>query len=641
MPIFPVRDLAQKGVLRDPSPYQLDLNAWSNGKGVRFHANKVQSAPAFKIVDAAGALTDEPTFVTSYEPLTGYDAIFVTASDGRIWKFQNQSYAEVTASNAICVAPTMTLQGSGYAVPPAAGPTVTFSAATGTGAVTATGTAIVDAGGQVTGIMVTNPGWYPTGVAPTITIAAPGAGTTATATCVLGPVLATDPRAWTSTILGTVIYMNRPDRAPQWWNAQSANWSSLPNMECAWTCRSLRAFGDYMIALNVTKPTTFTDPYTGVIQNGGVMSNLFKWSDLTFAGQTPPDWDPDNPASSAGENPLEQLQTPIVDGAPLRNVFCVYSEQEVVVVEQTGTQAVFSFNYQFTKNTGLIAPNCVVEVDGVHYCFGPTDIYKHDGVTKVSIVDKRNRETIYRNLNKSLSEVCFVQYFPNLDSILFAYNTGDTNAAFQGADRCNFGALYDVANDTWGFVDLPNVSAATMANMDTVYAWSSLPAASTWGTIGGSWYDQQNTFVKSPVMVSAALSGLITAHRLCLYDFITNGNKACNYVAELNPGSFVERTGISLDQLGSDLRTYKRIRRVFPQVTVAQPGALIQVQIGYSNTPSGAVTWGSPISFDPEADYKVDTLTGGRYLAIRFSVSAPSDYEVAGFDCEVTDGGRR
>jgi hypothetical protein len=604
---------------------------------VRFHANKVQSAPVFKV--AQDSLTDEPLHVTSYEPTSGYDAVFVVGSDGRVFKFQNQTYSEVTASKAICQAVTMTLQGSGYN--PAALPNVTFSAATGSGAITATGTAVVDVAGQVTGIIITNPGWYPTGTAPTITIAAPTSGTTATATCVLGPPLASDPRAWTSTILGDVIYLNRPDRAPQWWNQQSANWSGLPNQECPWTARSLRSFGDFLIALNVTKPSTFTDPFTGIVQNGGSMTNLFKWSDLTFAGQTPPDWDPDNPASSAGENPLEQLTTPIVDGAPLRNVFCVYSEQEIVVVEQTGAQSVFSFNYQFTKNTGLIAPNCVVEVDGVHYCFGPTDIYKHDGVSKVSIVDKRNRETIYRNLNKSLSEVCFVQYFPNLDSILFAYNTGDTNATFQGADRCNFGALYDVANDTWSFVDLPNVSAATMANMDTVYTWQSLPAGTTWATMGGSWYDQQNTFVKSPVMVSSQLAGMITNHRLCLYDFITNGNKACNYVPELNPGSFVERTGISLDSLGSDLRTYKRIRRVFPQVTVAQPGALIQVQIGYSNTPSGQVTWGAPIPFDPEADYKVDTITGGRYLAIRFTVSAPSDFEVAGFDCDVSDGGKR
>lgn len=53
MPIFPVRDLAQKGILRDPSPYQLDLNAWSNRKGVRFHANKVQSGPILRAAQDA------------------------------------------------------------------------------------------------------------------------------------------------------------------------------------------------------------------------------------------------------------------------------------------------------------------------------------------------------------------------------------------------------------------------------------------------------------------------------------------------------------------------------------------------------------------------------------------------------------
>lgn len=636
-PIFPVRELAQKGILKDPSPYQLDLNAWSDGKGIRCHANKIQSAPVFRV--AQDALETPPQHVTFFEPSTGYDAVFSVDTTGRIWKFQNQSFSEVSASDAVCQRPTITVQGSGYVV--GTPPTVTFSAATGTGAITATGTAVVDTTGQVTDIIITNPGWYPTGTAPTITIAAPTSGVTATATCVLGPPTGTDPRAWTSTTMGQVLYVNRPDRAPQWWNQQSANWSALPMQECAWTCRSLRAFGDYLIALNVTKPNTFTAPFTGQQTAGGTMPSLFKWSDVTLAGQTPPDWDPTNPATSAGENPLEQFTTPIVDGAPLRNVFAVYSENEVCIVEQTGQQSVFSFNYQFTKNAGLIAPNCVVEVDGVHYCFGPTDIYKHDGVEKVSIVDKRNRETIFRNLNKTLSEVCFVFYMPNLDSILFAYNTGDPNAVFKGADRCNYGAVYDIPNDTWSFVDLPNVSSGCMANLDTVYTWSSVPAGSTWANIGGSWYDQENTFVKSPVMVSGALTGKITNNRLCAYDFVTTGNRTYVYLPEINTPAFVERTGISLDTLGSNLTTYKRLRRIFPQLFVYQPGATMLVQIGYSNTPSGAVTWGPSIPFDPVADYKVDTITGGRYLAVRFTVNVPSDFEIAGFDCDVSEGGRR
>lgn len=73
---------------------------------------------------------------------------------------------------------TITAGGSGYTT----APMVTFSAPTGTNGVTATGTAVISTGGAVTGITITNPGAYPDQPAPTITIAAPSSGTTATAT---------------------------------------------------------------------------------------------------------------------------------------------------------------------------------------------------------------------------------------------------------------------------------------------------------------------------------------------------------------------------------------------------------------------------------------------------------------------------
>jgi hypothetical protein len=433
--------------------------------------------------------------------------------------------------------------------------------------------------------------------------------------------------------------MNHPSRQPEWFGPQSNAFANLPNMEAAWTCRSMRAFGDYLIALNVNKPSTWTSPYTGLTSTGGSFPNMFKWSDVTLDGQVPGSWDPDNPTTSAGENPLEQLTSPIVDGLAMRNLFVIYSETEIWCAQQTGTQSVFQWEQLF-GNGGVIAPNCVAEVDGVHYVFGPTDIYKHDGTTKVSIVDKRNRETIYRNLNVAASEAYFVQYIPHLDSILFAYQTGDTTQSYQGSTRCNVGMLYDIAGDTCTFIDLPNVSGFTMANCDTVYTAASIPTTYNGTNFGGSYYDQLNTFRRSAVAVSCTLTGYLTQNRLLGYDFMSTGWLSFAYEPECNTPAFVERTGISLDSLGSDLTTYKRLRRVFPLVEIFNSVPIL-VQIGYANTSAGVVTWGAPVSFDPTKQYKVDTITGGRYLAIRFTVPTPVDFAIAGFDCDVSDGGRR
>lgn len=553
MPTVPIRGLAAKGILRDPADYELDLDAWSNGANMRFHANKAERAPIWRIVQ--DALPEAASFCVGLEPTgEGYDSIMVHGADGRIWQYGAGTFSEVTED----------------------------------------------------------------GHTPT-----------------------SDPRAVTGTYLAGVLYINRPDAAPRYFGPTSTKFAPLPNMETTWTCRSLRAFGDFLIAMNVTKPLSFTDPYTGTLQVGGAFPTMFKASDLAFAGQVPGSWDPDDPSKNTVENILEELTTGIVDGLPMRNIFVIYSEDQIWAAEQTGDQSVFAFQKLFAEG-GLIAPNCVVEVDGIHYVFGPKDIYRHDGVKKESIIDKRNKSTVYRWLNKKLSEVCFVSYMPEFDSIVFGFNSGDPNARFTSAqcDRCNVGAVYDITADTWSFIDLPNVASMTSANVDTIFTYASLGDEVTYENVGGSYYNQDDTFVKHPVAVSGAVSGLFTESRVLAYDFADKGSLTLPAAPECIARPFVERTGMALDQLGSDLTTYKKVRRLFPLVGTFS-NSKIKIEVGGSDTPSGPVTWAPAVMFDPSTSYKVDVMKGGRYLAIRFSIDTLNDFEIAGYDLDVSNSGRR
>lgn len=552
MPIVPVRGLAEKGILADPSPYQLDLNAWSAGSNVRFHANKAEKAPIYRVV--LDTLVDAPVHLSGLQPTSGYDSVIIATDDFRIFKYGSGTLTDIT----------------------------------------------------------------PTG----------------------GYVPSSDPRSYTSTFLGDVLYFNRPERAPAYYiDGTSSEFAPLPNMETTWTCRSLRAYGDYLIALNVTYPSTYVDPHTGLTITGGAKPTMFKWSDLALIGQVPGSWDPFDPTKNTGENPLEELTTPIVDGLPMRETFIIYSETQVWSAQQNGGASIFTFRKVFNEG-GMLSPNCGVEVDGVHYVFGPKDIYKHDGVQKVSIVDKRNKNFIYRNLNKQKAEVAFVSYWPQYNSIVFAYNSGEHTAAFPNTTYCNFGAVYDLSADTWSFVDLPNVASFTQANLDNILTYASVPAAYTYENIGGTYYDQDNTYVKHVVSCSAIQSGLFTKDRLTAYDFFDKGALAYPYEPEINAPAFLERTGIALDSLGSDLTTWKKVRRIFPLVTTFN-GASLLIEVGGSATPSGPVTYSDPVSFDPATQYKVDGIKGGRYLALRFTGSTADDFEIAGYDLDVIDGGRR
>ena len=61
-------------------------------------------------------------------------------------------------------------------------PTITIAAPTGTGGIQATATAQIDTSGALTGITITNPGYYPAQPAPTATLSAASTGTSPTLT---------------------------------------------------------------------------------------------------------------------------------------------------------------------------------------------------------------------------------------------------------------------------------------------------------------------------------------------------------------------------------------------------------------------------------------------------------------------------
>lgn len=621
MSLVQFRGFAGKGIIKDPAPYQLGLDAFSGGANVRFHANRAEAAPVFKT--AANNITPYPFFVAPNSPASSAVSSFLMADDGSVEQLSSGLTQTITPPYLLF--PSVAIGGAGYleGSPPA----VTVSPpATGTSATAVTS---VNSAGQVVNIVIVDPGSGYTS-APTLTIAAPpGTATSpvqATATCVwaaVTPAVNTSTAA-TSTALGDVTFLNRPDLFPMYYGPSSTTLQMLPDWRQDWSCRSLRSYGDYLIAMNVTKTT-------------GTVAQMVKWSDLTLAGQPPMSWDANDLTTSAGENVLEDLDTPLVDGAPLRSVFILYSQDSIYEMAQNGTSLIFNFSRLFGDG-GLIAPNCVAEVDGIHYCFGASDIYQHDGVSKSSIVDIRNRDYVFNNIDHAKTERFFVYYSQQLKCVFFCYVDISGDAAFQGTDYPNRAAVYDITAQTWSFIDLPNCVSAYTLSVDAGVRWSSLPNAQTWSTWTGTWAQQNGQFTETPVFASRAFSGLFTASRLLAYDFITKGiQEGMTANPEVNAPAVLERTGVDLDTEGSDLTTYKMVRRVYPLVS----GGPVLVQFGAAQTPSGAVSWSPTITYDPVTQYKIDFRKGGRYLAFRVTAPLLTDFSVAGFDADITSAGRR
>ncbi|MCE2576865.1 hypothetical protein [Komagataeibacter sp. FNDCR2] len=446
-------------------------------------------------------------------------------------------------------------------------------------------------------------------------------------------------RQFTAAYLGDVIYINREDMGVRYYATTSQTFAPLPNTDGTWTCAVLRPYQDFLVALNVTK----TDASTGVQT---IYPKMVKWSDVTLDGQVPGNWDATqtiNPSTLAGENIMAEMDGPIVDGMSLKSNFIIYGRNEAWAMAFTG-EGTYPFTFErILGSGGAIGRNCVVEVESLHYVFGTTDIYCHDGITSKSLAQDRIRNFVYSDMDQSALETFFVTHVENTKEILFCYRSSTSSIA--GA-YCNRAVSYNYVEDTWSIIDLPNVTCGysmhymgfTIWGTDATTPWTDDPA--------GTWENDAGAYAPLSLFGSCeAPSAGPTQDRVLAYDAIINPVLNLSMPSDANYPAYLERKGITLDikQAWMDnapLASCKQLRRVLPLTDMAT-GDGISISVGGSMTPALDVTYGASVLFNPVTQYQFNTRVNGRFLAIRVDASATTDFNVTGFDLDLTGWGTR
>ena len=435
--------------------------------------------------------------------------------------------------------------------------------------------------------------------------------------------------AFTNTDLGGLVYLNRKSNVPLYKSSVSSTFATLPAWDSTWRCGSLRAYKDFLIALDVRK---------GAVE----YPSLVKWSDITPFGAPPPSWDHTVTTNSAGENIINQMRGKLIDGEVLRDTFMLYSENEVWAMSYIGGDFIFDFRKRF-DDLGIISSNCVVEVDGQHFVFTGNDIIAHDGSSKRSIVHGRNKNFIFQSLNPDRKSLCFVSHNPKLNEIHFCYPSRDRLCGFnETALGCNRAAVYNYRRDNWTFYDLPNVTAATYAGVSSGLNYGS-PEVVTYETMGGSYVSTGTTSDRFQLYASAKDTAQnITKSRIVGMDIIVGSTLPRPIVTELVRDAFAERVGIDLDEDGAEISSYKSILKVYPQVAVS--GGLtdsISFQFGANDVSGIEPIWDEVQAFTPTVNYQLSLRKAGRYLAHRIRRSGVYDFAYSGFDATITKRGRQ
>lgn len=431
----------------------------------------------------------------------------------------------------------------------------------------------------------------------------------------------------TTTYLSEVVYVNRPDVGIRGLLPTSTNFAMLPNKDSEWTCDVLRGYQSLLIALSVTKA-------------GAKYPNLVKWSNLALAGKFPSDWDATqekNPSTMAGENPLADMATPIMDGLSLKNDFLIYGQSEIWAATFTGDG---TYPLAFRKlfgDQGALAANCVCEVEGLHYVFAANSIYRHDGATIDPL--KGVSDYVFREKYKGDGDPAFVSYDARNEVVRFCYKTTEATGAF-----CNKAAVYAYRDGTWSFVDLPNSSAEAYGSISQAPDWQALPGT-TWQddlNAGLAWDSDVPAF--KPIALAASVDPLRESKSYVLaYDQISGGDYSGEIVEALNGSPWLVRDGITFSSPEGTIPVtqVKQYHRFLPIVVMPDTSKAITFTLGGTYLNGQAASWGPAMPFNPATQYHLDSRMNGRFLSLRMDSPTVAAFEWSGFDLDFTLSGGR
>lgn len=404
--------------------------------------------------------------------------------------------------------------------------------------------------------------------------------------------------SWTSTILGGIPIMNPGNTVdpPQQWDLNTANnFQALSNWPSNTYCKSMRAYKNFLIALNVTKTST-NYPY------------MVKWSHPADPGAVPSSWDHTDATKDAGEFDLAEGYDQIIDGLALRDSFIVYKENSVWRLDFTGGAYVIR-NSKVMGTSGAMNRNCIVEVDGFHVVLTTNDIVIHDGVQANSVLDKTTRRWLFKNLDVDQAYQSFVFKNPFFNEVYICF-------ASIGQTIPGTAIVYNYRDKTVSKRTLPSIHHANFGQVDDSLnaSWSSDP--DPWYSDLTLWNGGDNVPNTSRVLMAGDDTKL----------FLLDGSSSFGGAA---PSAFVERRGLSFDAP----EKIKLIKGIRPRI-VGNTGATVLVKVGSQDDP-----WSEPeyttMTHTIGSTVRDNCLVAGRYISIRFESDTAYNWRLDSYDVEL------
>lgn len=408
---------------------------------------------------------------------------------------------------------------------------------------------------------------------------------------------------WTGTLLSGVPILNTGDTAtvPMAWNLSLASkFVDLSNWPANTYCKSLRAYKNFLIALNITKSGT-NYPY------------MVKWSHPAEPGSLPSSWDHGDATKLAGEADLAEGYDPIVDGLQLRDSFMIYKENSIWRADFVGGTYVFKFS-KIAGKSGAMNRNCIADIDGAHVVLTNNDVIITDGQSVNSLLDKQTRRWLFQNIDVDNygKAFCFANPFFNEVFICFPA---------IGSASCDKALVYNYRDKTVSIRDLPNIAHANFGPVDN-------GLIGNWAQDSAPWASDLTLWNGGDFVPSAARC-LMASNNTKLY--MLDSSSSFDGVI---PSAYLERRGLSFESPDA----IKLVRGIRPRI-VGNTGDTVLVRVGSQDDPWSEPVWGNQMTHTIGSTIANDCLVSGRYIAIRFDSGSAYQWRLDSFDIDVAQSG--
>ena len=609
MPIVPIENVGQLGIIKDTPPYSLPPNAWSDGNNVRFLDNGVKKIAGYKEVMATCPFG--PYYIVPYLTSAGlYYWIAFGEKDIAVW----------TGTSWIDVTRQATLQLNGAVSASAA--TITVDTGAALTALATSGTLHV--GTDITGDVSTNRYeelTYSARDTSTGVITLTGttlyahannavvtpSGSTATTDDDYGA--NTESRRWMVTNLNGLLVATNGFDTPQMWPLSGGipstatpfmklrNW---PNS--SYTCKSIRAFRTFLIGLNWSRENQ--EP------------RLVKWSTEASSGNPPSTWAASDNTLDAGEFELADTSGDIIDGLPLGDSFLIYKEDAIYIMNYVGTPYIFSFKL-LSPTVGALSKDAIAEYDGGHFFIGNSDCYVCNGQAVTPLLPNKVRRAMFEDLSGDNYQKCFVAA---------DYVRNEMLACFprSGSSIVDRALIWNWKDNTFSFRDLPDTSFINHGIIDITTGATWNGNTNIWNEGIGNWGERNYDNVKKNLVF------LDVTNTKIFRDSFGNQKDTTNMT------SFIERSGYDL----GDPSSVKFVRAVYPKMEVSGNNS-VNIYIGRQMSTEEGITWEGPIAFNPNTQSKVSCRVSGKYFGFKVESTTDVDWKLHGVAFDVQPSGSR